>query len=66
MNHVEIEIGCPVCRHVFKERAKLVRAGRSRQCAVCRRDVFFTEDHERRAKQALDDLEESLRELGFR
>jgi predicted nucleic acid-binding Zn-ribbon protein len=59
-----IQIRCTRCKSTFRDRAKRVRAGYSRECPGCNVLIFFesesTEDNIRRALKAAHRLRRAL------
>jgi predicted nucleic acid-binding Zn-ribbon protein len=62
-----VQIKCTRCKNVFRERAKRLQNGFSRQCTSCEAALFFDEDSQnpdiKRAMRTARRLRKELREL---
>jgi hypothetical protein len=64
-----VQIRCRRCKTVFRERARRVQNGYSRQCPCCEVMIFFDEDSNeptmRKTMRAARQLRTALREAEF-
>jgi predicted nucleic acid-binding Zn-ribbon protein len=59
-----VQIRCTRCKTVFRERAKRMQSGYSRQCPCCEVVLFFEEDsHDTNMKRAMRSARQVRREL---
>lgn len=59
-----VQIKCARCKTVFRERAKRMQNGYSRQCPCCEVVLFFEEDsHDANMKKAMRSARQVRREL---
>jgi len=62
-----VQIHCTRCKNVFRERARRLQNGYSRQCPSCEVLLFFDEDSHnpkiKRAMRAARQIRQELREL---
>ena len=49
-----VQVKCTRCKTVFRERARRMQSGYSRQCPCCEVVLFFEEDFERHQHEASD------------
>lgn len=62
MKKLEIEIKCPSCRRVLKQRLDQMKHGRSRRC-TCGCEIVFEGNGGPSAQQVLDEFERDLKRI---
>ena len=59
-----VQVKCTRCKTVFRERARRMQSGYSRQCPCCEVVLFFEEDsHDTNMKRAMRSARQMRREL---
>lgn len=63
MKKLEGTIQCPNCKRGIKIRVEEMVPGRSKKCPNCQTSIKFTGDDGRKAQEALDDLERTIKKM---
>ena len=58
---LKTDVTCPKCGHKFSIKVADMVPGRKTRCPRCPTEITFSGDDGRKAQQALDDLERSLK-----